>query len=140
MATNAEIEALYREHGAALLLFASSIYGERSLAQDAIHQVFLRLMEGDGLSGAADKKAYVFACVRNHLLNERKREGKLAPPEHDSAWFSPPGQDYAEEERPKRALLQLPDEQRQVIALHLWGEMTFLQWLWAFMELIGRQT
>jgi DNA-directed RNA polymerase specialized sigma24 family protein len=45
----AEIESLYRQHGAALLLFASAITGERSRAQDALHQVFLRLIEDGNL-------------------------------------------------------------------------------------------
>jgi regulator of protease activity HflC (stomatin/prohibitin superfamily) len=36
----AEIETLYRQHAAALLFFASAISGDRSRAQDAVHQVF----------------------------------------------------------------------------------------------------
>lgn len=124
---NTEIEALYCQYGPVLLLFACSITGERSRAQDAIHQVFLKLIENDSLAAAVDKKAYLFACVRNSLLNERKREERLAPLDADSIWFSPPSQDFAEEERLRRALLLLPNDQRQVIVLHIWGEMTFLQ-------------
>jgi hypothetical protein len=48
-ANSAEIEVLYRQHGAALLLFATAIAGERSRAQ-------------------------VFACVRNAVLNEGERK------------------------------------------------------------------
>jgi hypothetical protein len=45
----AEIESLYRQHGAALLLFAAAITGERSRAQDALHHVFLKLIEDGNL-------------------------------------------------------------------------------------------
>jgi hypothetical protein len=45
-----EIEVLYREHGAALLLFASTISGDRGRAQDALHQVFLKLIETGGVA------------------------------------------------------------------------------------------
>ena len=48
-ANSAEIDVLYRQHGAALLLFATAIAGERSRAQ-------------------------AFACVRNAVLNEGQRK------------------------------------------------------------------
>jgi RNA polymerase sigma-70 factor, ECF subfamily len=122
-----EIEQLYRQNGAALLLFAASITGDRGRAQDAIHQVFLKLIEDDSLHRAVDKKAYLFACVRNAALNDvriRQRNVELA---EGSAWFDPPNHDYAEELRLRRALAALPDVQRHVVVLHIWGELTFSQ-------------
>src|ERR1700758_1517541 len=92
-----EIEVLYRQHGAALLLFATAIAG-RSRAQDLVHQVFLKLIENGNLSRAKDKKAYLFACVRNAVLNERKLEERQAPLDTDAAWFSPPDRDHAGEQ------------------------------------------
>ncbi len=127
VANSAEIEALYRHHGAALLLFATAMAGERSRAQDLVHQVFLKLIENGSLSRAVDKKAYLFACVRNAVLNERKRGERQAPLDTDTAWFSPPDRDYAGEQNLRRALGTLPDDQRQVVILHVWGELTFSQ-------------
>ena len=98
----AEIEFLYRQHGAALLLFASAITGERSRAQDAVHQVFLKLLDNGNLSRARDKKAYLFACIRNAVLNERKFQDRHEPLEFDSAWFSPPDRDIAGERNLRR--------------------------------------
>ncbi len=63
-ADTSEVEFLYREHGSALLLFALAIVGERSSAQDAVQQVFLKLIQSGSLTRAIDKKAYLFACVR----------------------------------------------------------------------------
>ena len=122
----AEIELLYRQHGPALLLFALAITGERSRAQDAVHHVFLTLLENGKLRRAGDKKAYLFGCVRNAILNERKRQERNRPLD-ESAWFSPPDQDYAGEQNLRRALAALPDDQRQVVLLHVWGELTFSQ-------------
>jgi RNA polymerase sigma-70 factor, ECF subfamily len=122
-----EIELLYRQHGAALLLFARAIVNDRSRAQDAVHQVFLKLIENGSLSRAVDKKAYLFACVRNAVLNEGKLARRHRPLDPHTAWFSPPDRDYAVEQSLRRALLALPDEQRQVIVLHVWGELTFSQ-------------
>jgi RNA polymerase sigma factor (sigma-70 family) len=123
----AEIEFLYREHGPALLLFAQAVTGERGRAQDAVHQVFLKLLEKGSLSQVAEKKAYLFACVRNAALNEGKLQNRNAPLDPDAAWFSPLDRDYAGEQNLRRALQALPDDQRQVMVLHVWGEMTFLQ-------------
>jgi len=47
------------------------------------------------------------------------------PLDIDSAWFSPPDRDYAAEQNLRRALADLPDDQREVIVLHIWGELTF---------------
>lgn len=123
----AEIELLYRLHGAALLLFASAITGERSRAQDAVHQVFLKLMANGNLARAQDKKAYLFACIRNAVLNERKFQDRHEPLEFDSAWFSPPDRDIAGERNLRRALATLPKDQREIVVLHIWGDLTFSQ-------------
>ena len=122
-----EIEVLYRQYGAALLLFASTMSGDRGRAQDALHQVFLKLIENGSLSRAADKKAYLFACVRNAVLNDSTLQNRNTALEADSIWFSPPDRDYAGEQNLRRALKALPDDQREVIVLHTWGELTFSQ-------------
>lgn len=126
-----QIDALYRQHGAALLLFAISIAGDRSLAQDALHQVFLKMLESGMLSRAVDAKAYLFASVRNTLLNDekiRRRNVSLeSSPQDEATWFLPRDRDYAEEGMLRRALAALPEDQREVIVLHIWGELTFAQ-------------
>jgi RNA polymerase sigma-70 factor, ECF subfamily len=119
-----QIELLYRQHGSALLLFATAVIGNRTWAQDAVHQVFLRLIEGGDLTRATDTKAYLFACVRNAVLNEARfqdRNSSLDP----SAWFELPERDYTAELDLTRALQALPDDQRQVIVLHVWGNLSF---------------
>ena len=122
-----EIEQLYRLHGPALVLFAAAMTGERSRAQDAVHQVFARLLEHGDTRRAADVKAYLFASVRNAVLNDaraRKRDAALEP---ESAWFDPPGRDYSAERNLRYALFALPEDQRQVMVLHVWCELTFAQ-------------
>jgi RNA polymerase sigma-70 factor (ECF subfamily) len=126
-ANTAEIELLYRQHGPALLLFAAAIIGERSRAQDAVHQVFLKLLEHGNLGHVLDVKAYLFACVRNAVLNDTKVRQRDAVLEDESAWFDPPNRDYAGELNLRRALCAIPGDQRQVTILHVWCELTFAQ-------------
>jgi len=122
-----EVELLYREHGPVLLLFASSIAGDRGRAQDAVQQIFLRMLENRKLDEVEDVKAYLFTCVRNTILNDHKSSQRNAALEEESAWFDPPHRDYAAERNLRRALASLPDDQREVLVLHVWGELTFLQ-------------
>lgn len=91
--------------------------------------MFLKLIEKGGLSRAVDKKAYLFGCVRNAALNEGKLRGRTTPLDRDlvSAWFSAPNRDYMGEQNLKHALDALPDDQREVVVLHIWGELTFSQ-------------
>jgi len=123
----AEIELSYRRYGPALLLFAAVLAGERSRAQDAVHQVFLKLLESGSLREALDPKAYLFTCVRNAVLNDRKVRQRDVVLDPECAWFEPPHRDFAAELHLRRALWELPEDQRQVTILHVWGELTFAQ-------------
>ena len=127
MDSTREIERLYQQHGAALVLFGNTIAGERSMAQDAVQQVFLRLIETDSIRRASDPAAYLFASVRNQLLNQMRVRERSLPLDPDAAWFDPPERDYAAEANLRRALAEVALDQSQVIVLHIWGELTFSQ-------------
>ena len=122
-----EIELSYRRYGSSLLLFATALTGDRSRAQDAVHQVFLKLLESRSLSNALDAKAYLFTCVRNAVLNDRKVRQRDVTLDPECAWFEPPHRDFAAELNLRRALWELPEDQREVTILHIWGELTFAQ-------------
>jgi len=128
--TNSEmatVETLYRRHGPALVLFALAMTGERSRAQDAVHQVFLKLLERGSLADAVDVRAYLFPSVRNAILNDAKARERDVSLDIRSAWFDPPDRDYTAELNLRRAMASLSDDQRQVTILHIWGELTFSQ-------------
>jgi RNA polymerase sigma-70 factor (ECF subfamily) len=122
-----EIERVYRDHGAALLLFAVAITGDRGRGQDAVHQVFLTLLADGARRQIVDMKAYLFRCVHNAVLNEIKVWQRSVPLEDESVWFTPPERDYSAELNLRRALFVLPDDQRKVVVLHVWAELTFSQ-------------
>ena len=126
-ANTTQIDRLYREHGAALVLFATTIAGERSRAQDAVHHVFLKLLQGGDLRHARDVKAYLFASVRNAVRNASRARRRDVALDQDSAWFQAPARDFAAEVNLRRALLALPPEQREVTVLHVWCELSFAQ-------------
>lgn len=126
-AVAAEIEALYIQHGPALLLFATAMIGDRSRAQDVVHQVFLRLIEEGSLQRAANKRAYLFTCVRNAALNDGRLVRRTVSLEPDEPWFQATRQDVAAETSLRQSLVALSDDQRQIVVMHVWGELTFLE-------------
>ena len=120
-----EIDRLYRHHGPALVLFAASIAGSRSIAQDAVHKVFVKLLEKRVKNRVTDAKAYLFASVRNTVLNELRRNERIQDLDPDDRWFDPPEHDYAAERQLQIALRALPVDQRQIVVMHIWGDLTF---------------
>ena len=89
--------------------------------------MFLRLMESDALRRVEDKKAYLFACIRNAVLNERRFRSRNTPLFPEADWFVAPNQDRGAELDLRRALWALPQDQREVVVLHIWGDLTFAQ-------------
>lgn len=126
-ADRALIEMLYREHSSSLLLFAAALTGERSRAQDAVHKVFLKLIERGGIRQAIDAKPYLFRSVRNAILNDAKARQRDISLDPEVAWFEPPNRDYTAELKLRLALQELTGDQREVTVLHIWGELTFSQ-------------
>jgi RNA polymerase sigma-70 factor (ECF subfamily) len=124
---SAGIGLLYQNHAGALLIFALAIAGDRAMAQDAVHQVFLKMLESPNPNDIANIKAYLFASVRNAVLNDAKTRRRNVAIDEESPWFDPPLRDHAAELNLRRALHSLPEDQRQVVVLHVWGELTFLQ-------------
>jgi RNA polymerase sigma factor (sigma-70 family) len=85
------------------------------------------MLEGANPRHIADAKAYLFASVRNAALNDARLQQRSVALDEESAWFEPPHRDYTAELNLRRALGTLPEDQRQVLVLHVWGEFTFLQ-------------
>ena len=65
--------------------------------------------------------------MRNAILNERKARRRDVALDPECAWFEPPHRDFAAELNLRHALWELPEDQREVTILHIWGELTFAQ-------------
>lgn len=117
------VQRLYDEHGASLLAYACSMLGDRSTAEDVLHQVFLRLLAGDVVI-PNDPRAYLYRAVRNAALNVYRSASRRVELNLDQAWFEAPAGTMDEGLELQGALYELPGEQREVIMLRIWGGMT----------------
>ena len=120
-----EVRRLYEEQGPALLGYACALLGVRASAQDVLHTVFLKLMNEK--ETICNPVPYVYRALRNTALNVQRKESRLIPLEDEPAWFVPISLMSEVALAVQEALLALPSEQREVVVLHLWSEMTFCE-------------
>jgi RNA polymerase sigma-70 factor (ECF subfamily) len=127
-----ELAGIYVEHRQGLFTLALSIVRDPERAQDAVHDAFARLCR-TAHRPTGDLTAYVFAAVRNAAIDICRRSPpgtvSIFETEGDSPEPSPAAQ-VAEHERDqlvRRELEKLPDAQKQVIMMKIYGELTFEQ-------------
>lgn len=119
--TYEDVQDLYRRYGPALLAYAASLLPDRGSSEDVLHQVFLSLLGKDELP--AEARPYLFRAVRNRALNLRRSGAKLDSIDEQQWLVKPQGMIDASLEVEK-ALRELSAEQREVVVMRVWGEMT----------------
>jgi RNA polymerase sigma-70 factor (ECF subfamily) len=119
-----EIRRLYDGHGAALLAYAVSLLDDPAASEDVVHQVFVKLLrntpaiEGQPLH-------YLYRAVRDTALNHRRHQGRELALLQNGHWLaSPPGMEETGL-AVQAAVADLPAEQREIVMLRVWGQMTF---------------
>jgi RNA polymerase sigma-70 factor (ECF subfamily) len=120
-----ELGRLYREHAAALRLYARQWPGgDEDLVQDA----FVKLAQQSPLPDVP--VAWLYRVVRNGALSagrgaarRRRREGRASTPE---AWFCT-ADDRIDGREATRLLAELPLEQREAVVARVWGGLTLEQ-------------
>jgi RNA polymerase sigma-70 factor (ECF subfamily) len=114
---------LYDTYGASLYRYAVMLLGDPGGAEDAIHQVFAAILRQ--APQLDDESHYLRRAVRNECYSQlRRRQRQGAEP-----ILEPVTADIAPEERLalESAIRELPPEQREVIALHVFEGWTFQQ-------------
>ena len=126
----AALEQLYDEYAHALFRYALSLLGSAEDAEDAVQDVFIRIArERRRLDGVRNPKAYLFAAARNaaySILRSKRRRNEIADETHSSFHAQPAAEGPSAKAlalRERFALL--PVEQREVLALKIFEQMTF---------------
>lgn len=122
----ARLAALIDMHSAALALFARQWCGS---PDDAVQEAFCKLAAADPWPD--DPAAWLCRVVKNAALDigkaerrRKRREGAVARPVR---WFHESAIDGLDAATAVAALDHLPGEQREVIVLRLWSDLTLEQ-------------
>jgi RNA polymerase sigma-70 factor (ECF subfamily) len=119
-----EVRTLYELHGAALLAYAISLLQDRAASEDVLQQVFLKLL-GSPIAINGQPLHYLYRAVRNTALNYRRGQSRQAALVSNGHWLESPAGLEEIGLALQSALRELPDEQREIIVLRVWGQMTF---------------
>jgi RNA polymerase sigma-70 factor (ECF subfamily) len=126
----AVLDRIYDQYARQLYRYALAVTGSPDDAEDAVQEVFVRLARSiRRLPRVADLKAYLFSSTRNaacDILRARQRGGRLGEALQLEARVagqcevsSRDGSELCE------AMLALPVEQREILVLKVFEEMTF---------------
>ncbi len=118
-----EVLSHYERHGGPLTTYAWSFGLDFALAQDAVEQVFLKLLSGEH-SSLELSAGYLYRAVRNTCLNRRRDTVREVPLESRANWLVHPGGDREAEFALQGALAVLPEQQREVVIMRLWDGMS----------------
>ena len=121
---------LWQRHADSLLLYATTVVGDRAAAEDVLQNVFVRLMGVETPPTFESEAAYLFRAVRNESLNAL-RSRRAAARAFDRLFDSP--EDDPREARETLqfgrevalALHELPTDEREAVVLKIWSDLSF---------------
>ncbi len=124
--------AWFAKYGPRLLLFARQQTKSLSDAEDVLQEAIVRTWR-NRLEYGSPAIASVYQAIRYAAMDLGRRDGRrkireqrvleLEPDE--SNWFVCPLEEKERNGTLQEAMKSLPQEQREVIVLKIWGEMTF---------------
>ena len=124
-------QAWFDQHGAALVLLARQWVPGRADAEDVVQEAFVRFWRSR--HRVAEPAAYLYACVKHCALDwqrgrkrRSRREEAHARPEAET-WFADALVQDERRAAVEAALGGLPEAQREVLVLKIWGGLSFPQ-------------
>jgi RNA polymerase sigma-70 factor, ECF subfamily len=116
----ADVRALYDEHGGALLRYLRGLTGRGDLAEDLLQETFVQAIRGlHQLRDVDSPRAWLFAIARHLGLNAIRRRRVTLPLSEDLDAAAPACEEDPRPERVRRAILDLPELQREALQLRL---------------------
>lgn len=121
-----DVRRLYDQQGPALVAYARGFVTDAAAAEDAVHQVFLRLLSAE-ITMPDAPVAYVYRAVRNAALNARRSGLKLVELDPQSSVFQHRGGNQEAALALEKTLAELPEEQREVVVMRVWSGLTLAE-------------
>lgn len=125
---------IYEKYKVFLLKLSTALINDKSTAEDVVHDVIVALAQSaKSIRLTGNLKSFLATCVANRARNinnyERLRTTCDLSAAQSALSKSPRPDEWIVQneqfDRLNKALWQLPYEQREVICLHQYGDMTF---------------
>ncbi len=125
---------IYKKYKDNLLRLASALSNNQNAAEDIVHDFFVSFAQSaEKLKLNGNLKSYLATCIANRVRNANKARQRQEAASLDGAAsvgsnLKRPEQWIIDSEQLRQlndALAQLPEQQREVIILHLQGGMKF---------------
>jgi RNA polymerase sigma-70 factor, ECF subfamily len=130
-----DLERLYDEHAQALFAFLLNFTRDENDTRDVLQEIFTRLARDPRLlRGARDERAFLIRLAHNAAIDLMRRRGTRQ--KYHDQFAGEEASIFAADENPdvaafreslSRALAELPADQRAVVHLKLWENLTFDQ-------------
>jgi RNA polymerase sigma-70 factor (ECF subfamily) len=119
-------ESLYRSKASELILYGRALGLSHGEAEDVVQETFIALLK---LAQQPETpEHYCVRTFRNRALNYRRSLWRRLTRELESKrWFERSEDESPSERAAMRALGDLPPDQREVIVLKIWHDLTFEQ-------------
>ena len=129
---------LLERHGSALLLYARQFTGSMTDAEDVLQDGFLKTWRFWKGGANDDPVPYLFRAVKHSAIDHIRRRNRKAKheelsedrdyaPQEPVSMFDSPLEKEERRRLIERSLTGLPAEQKEVLLLKIWGDMTFDQ-------------
>jgi RNA polymerase sigma-70 factor, ECF subfamily len=130
-----ELERLYDEHAQPLYAFLLNLTRDEADTRDLLQDIFIKLARNpELLTDARDERAFLIRLAHNAAIDAMRRRGTRDKTRENFAaeTISPFAPATDQDEQTFRvvladALAELPPDQRAVVHLKLWEELTFEQ-------------
>ena len=128
-----ELARLYDQHADALCAFLLNVTRDQADTRDTLQEVFLKLARRPALlDGARNERAFLLRLAHNAARDLFRRQMTRSQNESRFAAEVPlvfeaaeSAEDQAHRTAVSAALAELPEEQRAVVHLKLWEDLTF---------------
>jgi len=125
------IAQAYDTLGPNLYRYALMILADHALAEDAVQQAFTRLLTRGRMDDVASAKAFVRMIVRNEAYRLLAARQPMETLENADVHLLEPSDEAAErldeQHQLERAMRQLPPEQREVVHLKVYEQLSFTE-------------
>lgn len=123
-------DLIWKEYGQMLFGMMLSMLCSYHDAEEALQDVFLKIARNkDGIAGAKNMSGYIYTIAKNEALDFMKKRKKVPEPTDPAQFWLVPAEEKKsfndESIQITGALAELPEEQRTVIVMKIYRDMTF---------------